>query len=236
MAVAFDVAGSRQLLNGSNVNYTGLTSTAAANALFAVMFVSGASLNPTSPFCVWDPAGANQQMTKLGSVIGSGARYFVAIFGLVLPTSFGNKTVNFSYTNSGNGWFNVWSLTGVKTSAGDSGGFTHFNSSNLSATAQSLSITTTGGAGNAVFGAITSSPQTFTGANGTQDFNETNWTGTPSAAVQHFFSTAGGAQAVNWTANGTTNTCPFVGCEVIPGPVVTPPSLSDVVGVFMSEF
>lgn len=82
----------------SSFTYTGLTSTAAANCIVALVNVELRGSAVTS--VVWDSAGANQAFTSLGisqEGAGSGVNH-LEIWVLLAPASSGNKTVDIAWS------------------------------------------------------------------------------------------------------------------------------------------
>ena len=116
MAVAVDAIGTEHYGSSSLATYayTGLTTTAAANAIIVFLAVDN---NVSSGFTVkWDTAGANQTMTLIGQIVDS-TYSTINIYGLISPTTFGNKTITCSWTTAD--VFKVFaaSFTGADTSS-----------------------------------------------------------------------------------------------------------------------
>lgn len=70
--------------------YTGLTTTASANLIICYV-VCTVNDPPTS--VVWDAAGANQTFTRFATQLTGSIGAWLAIYGLVSPSSSGNKTI-----------------------------------------------------------------------------------------------------------------------------------------------
>jgi len=153
--VTIDATGTETLQATSvyTFNYTGLTSTAALTggygAILVLLNIQGTGLDPVT--VVYDPTGANQSMTQLGK-IGGTADTSCYLFGLLNPTTYGNKTIVPTWSSSiAECYIQAVSLIGVlQTSI--STAFTNYNSASGSSTSPSVNITST--SSGLVFGQI----------------------------------------------------------------------------------
>ena len=193
MAVAIDATGTEVVTPGGSFtcSYNALTSTASANAIILLVAFGGTGV--LTPTAVWDAAGANQSMTLVASVVGSSIAN-LAIFGLIAPSSFGNKTITISWTNAGSGNYAVaLSLTGVNQTS-TAAAFKNSVSSSASTTTNSVVVTSAvGDMTFALHSADTFTP-TLTSVNGTQIFIDN----TSFAAGANY---ATGAATVTLTSN-----------------------------------
>lgn len=143
MAVAVDATGSEGFHAASvtTLNYTGLTTTGAANAVVLSVdwATSGAAIS--APTAVWDPAGANQSMTLLNFNAPGGGGNASAIFGLAPLNSTGNKTITISWTGAGEVLAAAMSYTGVD----QTGGTTSFPNAISGTNVSTVSVTSAAG-------------------------------------------------------------------------------------------
>ena len=145
--VLIDAQGSVQdnTAGGTTTNYTGLTTTInSTNSNGAILlFVAMDSQSVTGLTVNWDSAGANTPMTLITSKATGptnvNATYYV--YGLINPTTYGNKTITLKWTGSAKSSAMGISFIGVNTSSIGSA----FIASTSNGTSTASSINVTGG-------------------------------------------------------------------------------------------
>lgn len=205
--VAIDAVGTETYTGtaGTTVSYTGLTTTSATTSWGGaiVCTVDIQSSTPSGVTAFWDSTGANQSMTLIGSQ-KTGSFSYLLIFGLVGPTTFGNKTINVSWTGSSISSVCASSWKGVL----QTGGTASFASYNTAvATSAAPSVTITSAANNMVIGLIgvSATSGTLSALSGTQIYIDSNHANNGSnynagAATVVVSGTISGSQ--NWNACG----------------------------------
>lgn len=212
MAVAFDAKGTAPQTDGGSptntFDFTNQTVGAGSNrALLVVLtiqpFVSGA---PTGISATWDPAGANQAMTLIGTLndTSTGNANVVQLWGLLAPTS-GNKTLRVSWTNNCSYAVDTASYTGVDQTA-VSTSFANFASAQGSGA--TASVTVTSATNNIVIANHATSTNT-TATSGTQIYvgGLTN----PRGAANYDT----GAATVNMQATQASGGWASIGCDIV---------------------
>lgn len=97
--VAIDAIGTQATTSSASVAYTGLTVGSGSNR--ALMVAIGWVSDPGAiTVARWDDGATNQNLTELVSIAASGGASWVGkVYGLRAPTT-GNKTLQFTWTNS----------------------------------------------------------------------------------------------------------------------------------------
>lgn len=143
MAIALDATGtgySTRYASVTSVSYTGLTTTVATtttNGAIVVCIINEVG-SPGASTVKWDPTGANQSFTQIGQASDTSGNYYITYWGLVGPTTYGNKTIAITQTNAPpTTQVAAISLTGVNQTGGTSSfaGFTSNAPASASTTA-----------------------------------------------------------------------------------------------------
>ena len=205
MAITVDAIGSINDSFNSGVttaSYTGLTTTSATttNNGAIIVFIWSDPGFSTPSTVVWDLTGANKSFTLIGSVNDVSLTGSVEMWGLVNPTSYGNKTITITSPIANNGYYQVcaMSLTGVNQTGGTTT-FANFTSNAPSTATTTYSITCSSSIGNMVIAAVE------TGENNTNDISSPTQTAifTDNSGVPWAASYAAGAASVtsSWSDN-----------------------------------
>ena len=158
MAVALDASGTgygTRYASVTSVSYTGLTTTIATtttNGAIVVCIINEVG-SPGASTVVWDSAGANQSFTQIGQSADSGGNYYITYWGLVGPTTYGNKTISVTQTNAPpTTQVIAYSFTGVSQTGGTSS-FGNFASNAPASASTTATVTCTSAANNMVLAA-----------------------------------------------------------------------------------
>lgn len=212
-AVSIDVNPATSQRSGALVTtfgYTGLTSTAGANCIVALINIEASSASGVS--VTWDSVGANQAFTRIGNaqVGGGSGSSQTQIWGLLAPASFGNKTITVNWTVSNQCMMAAVSLKGVNStfaSAFPVGGRTN----NTIASTNNPSFNVSSAAGHIAFGIIADRGNAFSAPTGGTAIFTDNAGANSAGAAQY----AAGAATVTfgWT-DSATDFFGYVGCDV----------------------
>lgn len=208
--VVLDAAGTSGLSGGGATTFdnTGLTvGTGTNRALTAILQFDNKSVSAVT--MAWDPAGANQALTLIGTVSNAGANGRTEVWGLVNPTS-GNKTLRASWTTGSQAVIGAVAWTGVDQSGGATS-FPNFNSA--TGTGTTASVTITSGTGHAVIaGHVNTTGSGMSAVNNTQLHRITF------ASVIDFGANyqATGASSIALTATIGSNGWGSAGCDIAP--------------------
>ena len=234
MAVAVSATGTSS--HGASVtafDYTGITVGAGDNALVVILCLQAGS-NPGNPVCHWDSAGTNQAMLRVGVQLGGGGADTVSLHGLVNPTP-GNLNLHITWTAAAIPDVCALSFTGVLTSGGNAAAFINFASNNLAQFGLALNVTVTNQPNSIVVNGAIGNANSYSSPSGTQIFNDTNFTGTTSAAGQ-WAAPSATPYSFLWTASASTATAQ-AGMEVVPAPAGGGAAApTDVIGVGATEW
>jgi|SRR5215475_4275457 len=146
--VVFD-AGGTEAHSGvaTTFDYSNLTISAGLTNSALIAHICFYEAPTTGVTVVWDPTGANQSLTQLGSVSAGGSFGQVELWGLVNPVA-GNKVIRVTWTSAATRVFvcgTSWS--GVN----QTGGATSFpNATTNTGSGTTTSVTVTSGVGHAV--------------------------------------------------------------------------------------
>ncbi len=206
-------ASQRSATGQTSFTYTGLTSTASANCIVALMnleLAPGASVTSVT----WDSAGANQAFTSLGLLQdgGGGGQSHLEIWALLAPGSSGNKNIDVVWTGSTQIMMAGISLIGVNgtfATAFPSGSRT--NGTIGSTTSPSFNVTSA--ANHIALGMLANRGNNFSApTGGTAIFTDNGGSGSNGAAQW-----GNGAATVTfgWT-DDASDIYGFVGCDVSP--------------------
>jgi hypothetical protein len=99
MAVAFDAVGTDTRADSATTNDNSTLTVGSGSNRALIVFVTHNNVAITAETVVWDPAGANQALTLIGTQLEAIDNTRVSIYGLVNPTS-GNKVIRTSWTTA----------------------------------------------------------------------------------------------------------------------------------------
>lgn len=140
MAVTFDAKNTTvAAATDVTASISGLTVGSGANR--ALIGFLGLSPGSTAVTMVWDPTGANQPLTLIGSDVSSDNLAKIYMFGLVAPAS-GNKILKADWTTTSGFFLDAISFAGVDQTGGATS-FPHFASATGTSTSPAVTITTT---------------------------------------------------------------------------------------------
>lgn len=139
MAVLLDAASTASNTANAATTVSLTTLTVGSGINRALICVLGMQTGFTGMTVSWDPIGANQPLTLIGSIAGSAGTTSL-IFGLVNPTS-GNKTLTATWTTAVSAVIDAIAFTNVIQTGGTTS-FPNFNSATSTGTAATVAITT----------------------------------------------------------------------------------------------
>src|SRR5882672_4522275 len=99
MAVAFDAVGTDTSGNSATTNDNSTLTVGSGSNRALIVFVTHNNVAITAETVRWDPAGANQLMTLIGTQLEAIDNTRVSIYGLVNPAS-GNKIIRTAWTGA----------------------------------------------------------------------------------------------------------------------------------------
>lgn len=203
MAAAFSVANVSGIADAGATTRDSASTVIASGSVVYVLVISSDSTPVDPSGVVWDSAGVNEALTKIGTTITHGTYAKASLWRIISPTA---KTAVFTATwpsNQGERMLSVWAGTGINTTT-PNGTVVQNQGANPSVTPSTGAVTTTVGqllvamAADLITGAQVRNYNSPTGTERAEGY--TSGTAYDGAASQDFVAT-GTSTTLQWTVD-----------------------------------